>query len=878
MRPQQAARGGAVSVRKRRSLGGRGSAGYVAVGVSVAVIAVALAGVLGRGNLDHLIRFRNGGLFVHSSEKQQLHHVDLASGKVDYAVPLDGGAYDVVNSGGVTVARNRQTRAATVIDLSDATGKASRALLLDGAAELVAGGGKVFALDRGEGTATPIDTTGATAGMPAKIGGRIEGTAAVDAEGRLWAPVPSRGEIVPVDVQQERGRIVGTIRSAPRLAEADVPLDVTVFNRVAFGVVHRSGTTEISRLALGAAARPLSYPGQLSFAAVQGEVDGTHLAGLDRANGLVVRIDVRTGEVLPFQVPGLALRDLGPPLQAGNKLIVPDPSRGEVVVIDADRPGTRSVISVAANPGPLDVQVKDRSVLVNAPGGSKALQVDQHGNIQTIDKYVPVPAATDPVRPAAPTPPTPAVRPVPTPASGGRGPQAPPVTVPPQAPGPPVNLAATAGKGQVALSWQPPRSGGATVTGYVIAGPRGDTQVGGGTRTATLAADNEVPVTFRIRAVNAVGSSPSASFPTVTPHSQVPGAVGSLRATPGNGKVDFAWPAAAANGTTIDRYVITGSHGTSMAVPSGATSFTWDPLANGTSYTFSIRAVASSGASGAAAGSGPVVPFGPPTPPSGFTVVPLDGGLRVSFTPSPGDGNGRSVERYEVSSASGAVAAPPPGTAATKADPPPHELAGLSNGTSYSVWVRTVTAAAGPGPWSRAERATPAGVPSVSLSARADGDRTIRATLTVTDNGSSPRRCVLVVNGAEQPASCTGSNVVGGLDYRAYDVSAYAENAAGRSGRSNVEQVVFTRPEYRETLQSWPVETKTWRGTNASGQGPNIPRNATVVVSCRKHDPTVRSNIGGWWYRVKSSPWDDQFYAPAGDFKSAPVNTAVPGC
>jgi len=763
----------------------RGSTGYVALGVALAVTAVGLVALLGQGNRDRLVRFRNGGLFVHSSAKRQLHHVDLGSGKVDFALPLDAGAYDIVNTGGVTVARNRQTGAGTVIDLSEASGKASRALLLDSGTDLVAGGGQVFALDRPAGTVTPIDTTGATPGAPARTDGPIEGTAAVDGDGRLWAPVPSRGAIVPIDAQRQSGRVVGAAGAPANLAPAGAALDVTVFNGSALGVVRRTDTTVIYRLAPGAATRPLSYPGPLEFAAVQGEATGNHLAGLDRARGEVIRIHVDTGSTVPVSLPGRSVQELGPPLQAGNKLIVPDPQRGEVLVIDADRPGTQSVVAVAERAGPLDVQVKDGAVVINAPDGSKAVEVDREGNVQTIDKYLPVPAPAD--ASADPPPPSPRPQPVDRSAGSGQGPGA-LVTVAPRALGPPVNLAATAGRSQVSLAWQPPVSGAAT--GYVVSGPRGDAQLPAGTLTATLPADDEVPVVFRIRAVNPSGSSAAASFPGVTPHSQVPGAVGPVRAAPQNGKIDLSWSAAPANGTTIDRYVITGSDGSTTATTTAtttagagpATTATVEKLVNGTAYTFTVRAVATNGAAGDASAPSPAaVPFGPPTPPGGFSVDARSGGLRAQFAPSQSEGNGRPVARYEVVAAAGTSATPPPGSTPVAGTTSPIDVGNLTNATPYAAWVRTVTTDAGPGPWSQPRNVTPAGVPTLTLTKAArTGEREITGTFTVSDNGA-PSRCVLVVNGSETAGGCT-SITVGGLAFSTkYTVHAYAVNAFGRS-------------------------------------------------------------------------------------------------
>jgi len=54
---------------------------------------------------------------------------------------------------------------------------------------------------------------------------------------------------------------------------------------------------------------------------------------------------------------------------------------------------------------------------------------------------------------------------------------------------------------------------------------------------------------------------------------------------------------------------------------------------------------------------------------------------------------------------------------------------------------------------------------------------------------------------------------------------------------------------------------------NASGQGPDIGMSQIVQVSCKVYDPTIVSvNPDGYWYRIASSPWNNNYYAPANTF------------
>lgn len=76
---------------------------------------------------------------------------------------------------------------------------------------------------------------------------------------------------------------------------------------------------------------------------------------------------------------------------------------------------------------------------------------------------------------------------------------------------------------------------------------------------------------------------------------------------------------------------------------------------------------------------------------------------------------------------------------------------------------------------------------------------------------------------------------------------------------------------------------------NASGMGVKVPAMAWVQVSCKVHAPQIASaNPDGYWYRLASSPWNNQYYAVANTFWNGDVpgrkpythNTdwAIPNC
>lgn len=73
--------------------------------------------------------------------------------------------------------------------------------------------------------------------------------------------------------------------------------------------------------------------------------------------------------------------------------------------------------------------------------------------------------------------------------------------------------------------------------------------------------------------------------------------------------------------------------------------------------------------------------------------------------------------------------------------------------------------------------------------------------------------------------------------------------------------------------------SKTFRDTQGLDLGPNtIQFGQTVQVSCKVFDPRMDSaNPDGYWYRIASTPWDNEFYAVANTFTNgAPLGSIGP--
>ncbi len=194
-------------------------------------------------------------------------------------------------------------------------------------------------------------------------------------------------------------------------------------------------------------------------------------------------------------------------------------------------------------------------------------------------------------------------------------------------PSAPTGLSATAGNGQVGLSWGAPVSdGGDAITDYIVeyklSTDSSWTTFSDGTSTSTSTTvtglSNGSSYNFRVSAVNGVGTGSASSTATATP-STTPGTPSGLAATAGDEQVTLSWTAASSGGSAITDYLIeyklsadsvwtTFADGTSAAVSAVVTGLT-----NDSSYDFRVTAVNING-SGSASSTATATPVDAPAP------------------------------------------------------------------------------------------------------------------------------------------------------------------------------------------------------------------------------------------------------------------------
>ena len=381
------------------------------------------------------------------------------------------------------------------------------------------------------------------------------------------------------------------------------------------------------------------------------------------------------------------------------------------------------------------------------------------------------------------------------------------------APTAPRDLEAEPGDTQVRIAWSPPADdGGSDLTGYQM---RGGLQTSWASIPATETGpatfgnlENGREYTFSVRAVNEIGPGPIATV-QATPRGvrMAPSAPRNLAASPRDAMVTLTWePPAEDGGSDVTGYEYQVDQGgwkdagtataRSVVVSSG--------LENGTSYTFSLRAVNDIGPGAVAtADATPRATVTAPSAPRDLAAASGDTMVTLTWSRPANDG-GSDVTRYQYQVDQGDWTNA--GAAAARSV----VVSGLENGRQYTFSVRAVNET-GPGAVATVQ-ATPDGVLTAPTAPR--------------DLAAEPGDAIVTLTWSEP--SDDGGSAITGYQYQVdrgewINAGAAAARSVVVSGLENGRQYTFAV-----------------RAVNGVGPGPAAEALARVVVTVT---PTVTVTV-----------------------------------
>ncbi|MFI9558080.1 fibronectin type III domain-containing protein [Nonomuraea endophytica] len=608
----------------------RGDRATAVIAAVVAGCLVVVAAVFGVGVSSANPKLADVGAWLWTKVRGKIVHVNGLSGEADgYLDDKAGRPLRIVQDGQTVLLVDDRTGVVSRIEPSQLSVAQSRDFGAAGM-QLVVTGKAAYAVNP-KGTVQRIDpATLNSLGAPLELQGPL-GAARIDGGGKLWVPVPAKGEVVPV--------AAGVAEQAVKAGEPGEELAVTIAGGLPVIVNTRASTAVVigsdggaGEILLPKGVAQSAKGGALTPPTTEGSLVPILAPGPD---GLLVVIDTASNAVQTTKLESDEPAALGVPQVLGSKVYVPDSASGGLIVWDSAAGGRPTTIQVAEQPGPIEMFVKDGLLWANDENGDKAVVVDPEGRKHPVDKDdsdVPGPTNTpkpkqtpkpeptasgrqpDPTRTSDPEPteteepepthkpskkpteepeetPTPTRTPTPTPT---RTPTPTPTPSPPTKPG---SVSAKSGPGKIDITFSP--STGGKPDRYTVQVNGGDGRVSpqsvdanGPFQFEFSGGDCSKEYTFTVVAHWKGGEVPSAPSAGVKP-CVAPGAPSNFAAKAKNRGADLSWsaPSNAGEGTT---YELSGAKSDSSI---SGTSFSADGLENNKKYEFKLKAKNAAGES-----------------------------------------------------------------------------------------------------------------------------------------------------------------------------------------------------------------------------------------------------------------------------------------
>ena len=640
-----------------------GSRGFLSAGTAVVLLVSSMAMVVGSGFSFGETKLKDGVTWIFNRKDGEVARVNGSSGKVDLKIALPGSTgkdLELVQRDDHVLVVDPATGQVASLDVN---GLEVAARTDFGSAEdldVVLGDDAAYVVDRVAGTVQRIDPVSLERlGEPVRVGEDLSEGVADDA-GRLWVARGATGEIVRIDPDGEAG-----LREAVRrgLADPGATLEITTTE----GGIVVTDTTSGRQWRLDADGNEI---GSIEVAVPEQVVEERYTppasegpyvpitTDYDDGPGVVVPPAAPGGggpvqEPIPVDdlpVDGLRDADLGAAVALGDRVYLPIPGEGVLVVLDRDGVYLET-ISVPGE-GDFLLILDDGRLWVNDPDDPSALRIDGDGTVTEVEKAADAVPTTPPTTPEAPDP-DPDDPDAPTPPDPDGGDPSPttttpappttttpsptttavPITVPPTTtttrPGPttttepvpdpkrpqaPVGLVATPGDASVALRWGAAPDGGARLqrqdlswTPEAGCGRAGSARLAGDAVSHDLAApavENGCTYSFSLTATNRVGTGPAATA-SARPSSDQPAtpAAPVARLEPLEGATTVQWTVPDLKGQALTGFalVATSANGqhtwtqdvgpetTSLVVP-GQGGDAPQRLAYGRAYSFQVVA------------------------------------------------------------------------------------------------------------------------------------------------------------------------------------------------------------------------------------------------------------------------------------------------
>jgi PKD domain-containing protein len=362
-----------------------------AVRIAVALVAAtaAVAGMtvagMGRGYPAEQVRLLSGSAWLASSAAGQVTLLDGSSAEVaaQLKVAPAGNHLDVVQHGATAYAIDQA--AGTIRRIDGATFELTqpespipdaRGLTAFASPETV------YALDTQRGILTATDPrTLAARGQPLSLAAQLEaGSATVDDTGRLWAVDNANGDLISIDGDRRT-----THRNAAKPGSSELTLaggDPVIIDRGDRKAIVIDPETGEASNTIGLDLRPDDS------IAVSGSTHAQRLY-LVASRGLLAICDLGDSScdgAIPLDASG---SELGPAVEAGNRLFIPDYKTGKVWIIDLAGRTVVTKAEVLTPPARFQLLTRDGIVFFNDPSSERAGVIELNGGVHKVAKYDP---------------------------------------------------------------------------------------------------------------------------------------------------------------------------------------------------------------------------------------------------------------------------------------------------------------------------------------------------------------------------------------------------------------------------------------------------------------------------------------------------------